>query len=269
MEKEVPASFETPVVNGAKTGKRLESSGKSSVPSRCTRSQVAPDWTVKEMLTLVSVVAAVNGDCLKALSSYQKWKIISDNCAGLDVVRSSNQCRRKWDQMLVEYKEIRDWETQFRIGSYWCLESERKKEFGLPAFFNREVFGALDVFLKSQESQSESEVESESEGFVSSIEVSRLKNDLCGNKKEIWSKELKSNAGTEQILAAKVQESAQLLKSILRGDLNESGERNRIPVSTKEADDIQAEFKRYQADELIRIFGSLISSLDQLVELVE
>ncbi|XP_068641550.1 trihelix transcription factor ASR3 [Aristolochia californica] len=273
MEKEEsPVTLETPVAKGAKTGKKAQGSGKSNVVSRCTRSQVVPDWTVKEMLTFISEVAAVNEDSLKTLSSYQKWKIISDNCADLGVLRSSNQCRRKWDQMLTEYKEIRDWETQFRIGSYWCLESERKKEFGLPAFFNREVFGALDAFLEAHESESESEVESESEGLISPVEASKFKAlvDSCGrNKKATGNNSLKANAGTEQIVAAKVQESARLLQNILRGDLSENGGRNQVLVGTSKADDIQAEFKRYQADELIKVFGTLVSSLHQLVELVK
>ncbi|KAI3681168.1 hypothetical protein L6452_35952 [Arctium lappa] len=44
-----------------------------------TRSRVAPDWTVEESLILVNEVEA---DCL---ASFQKWKIIVENCNALGV----------------------------------------------------------------------------------------------------------------------------------------------------------------------------------------
>ncbi|KAL9448270.1 hypothetical protein AB3S75_015695 [Citrus x aurantiifolia] len=74
--------------------------------TRHTRSQVGPDWSSKEALILVNEIAVVEADCLKALSSYQKWKIISETCTALDVPQTANQCRRKWDSLVDEYKKI-------------------------------------------------------------------------------------------------------------------------------------------------------------------
>lgn len=71
--------------------------------SRRTRSQAAPDWSVTEALILVNEVAAVEADCSAALSSYQQWNIIAENCAALDVRRSLAQCRRKWRALLADY----------------------------------------------------------------------------------------------------------------------------------------------------------------------
>ncbi|KAI7757636.1 hypothetical protein M8C21_016527 [Ambrosia artemisiifolia] len=72
-----------------------------------TRSKAAPDWTLEESLILVNEVAAIEADCRGTLSSFQKWKIIVQNCNALDVNRNLNQCRRKWDSLLSDYKKIK------------------------------------------------------------------------------------------------------------------------------------------------------------------
>lgn len=119
----------------------------SSTPR--TRSQVSPEWTTKEALILVNEIAAVEKDCLKALSTYQKWKIIVDNCVVLDVARNLNQCRTKWNSLVNEYNLIKNWdkESESRSDFYWSLESERRKEFGLPENFNDELFRAIDDYM--------------------------------------------------------------------------------------------------------------------------
>lgn len=133
----------------------------AATPSRRTRSQNAPDWALHEMLTLASEVAAVNEDCLRSLSSYQKWKIISDNCAAMDVVRPSDQCRRRWEQMLGDYARVRDWDAQSGASSYWCLEDGDRDRLGLPLGFHREVFETLSAVVKAEELRVKLEVDSE------------------------------------------------------------------------------------------------------------
>ncbi|XP_076916682.1 uncharacterized protein LOC143576489 [Bidens hawaiensis] len=93
-----------------------------------TRSKAAPDWTVEESLTLVNEVAAIESDCGATLSSFQKWKIIVQNCNALGVNRNLNQCRRKWDSLLSDYKDIK------RSGS--------KK-----ATFNSDLFKAIERYV--------------------------------------------------------------------------------------------------------------------------
>ncbi|KAF5748062.1 hypothetical protein HS088_TW04G00010 [Tripterygium wilfordii] len=67
-----------------KKSQRLTVMGKMEVSSRRrTRSQAAPDWKVHDSLILVNEMAAIEVDCSKALSSYQKWKIIAENCTAL------------------------------------------------------------------------------------------------------------------------------------------------------------------------------------------
>lgn len=97
-----------------------------------TRSKVAPDWTIEESLILVNEVSAVESDCRDTLASFQKWKIIVENCNALGVNRNLNQCRRKWDSLLSDYKKIK--------------QSGSKK-----ASFNSELFKVIEWYVRDYE----------------------------------------------------------------------------------------------------------------------
>ena len=135
--------------------------------SRRTRSQIAPEWTAAECLVLVNVIGAVEADCLKALSSYQKWKIVAEDCTALNVARTSNQCRKKWECLLIEHDVIKQWElTMPEDDSYWCLESGRRKELGLPDYFDEELFKAIDNVSSMRANQSDTEPDNDPEAAV-------------------------------------------------------------------------------------------------------
>ncbi|CAL5438758.1 unnamed protein product [Camellia sinensis] len=117
--------------------------------SRRTRSQVAPDWSSQEPLTLITEIAAVERDCRNTLFSLQKWKIIVENCNSLEVFCTLNQCHRKWDSFLFEYKKIKLWESsESLVKLYWSIDYERRCEFGFLEDFDFEVFKAIDDHLK-------------------------------------------------------------------------------------------------------------------------
>ena len=139
--------------------------------SRRTRSQVAPDWTVNDSLILVNEIAAVEGECLDALSTYQKWKIIAENCNALDVGRTLNQCRRKWDSLLFECNKIKKWESRSRNVSFWSLDSERRRELGLPVDFDRDLFKAIDGLVSAQEGRSDTDPGTDPEAEDDMLEV--------------------------------------------------------------------------------------------------
>ncbi|KAA8520991.1 hypothetical protein F0562_011664 [Nyssa sinensis] len=139
--------------------------------SRRTRSQVAPDWSVQESMILVNEFAAVEGDCMKTLSSFQKWMIIVENCNALDVARTLNQCRRKWDSLLSEYRKIKQWESESKPGSYWSLDSETRREFGLSENFDAEVFKLIDNHVKAHEGRSDTDPDSDPEAMADLVDV--------------------------------------------------------------------------------------------------
>nr|XP_043629535.1 trihelix transcription factor ASR3-like isoform X2 [Erigeron canadensis] len=98
-----------------------------------TRSKLAPDWTVEESLILVNEVTAVESDCRDTLESFQKWKIIVENCNALGVNRNQNQCRRKWESLLSDYRKIK--------------QSSSKKA----ATFNNDLFNLIEWYVKEFE----------------------------------------------------------------------------------------------------------------------
>ncbi|CAN8229824.1 unnamed protein product [Cochlearia groenlandica] len=138
----------------------------TSCGRRRTRSQVAPDWTVKDCLILVNEIAAVESDCSNALSSFQKWTMISDNCKALDVHRTLNQCRRKWDSLVSDYNKIKQWESRDggSVGSsYWSLRSEKRKKLNLPGDIGEELFEAINAVVMIQEDKEGTEPDSDPE----------------------------------------------------------------------------------------------------------
>lgn len=110
-----------------------------------TRSQVAPDWTVQDSLFLVNEISAVEGDCLNTLSSFQKWKIIVQNCNVLEVHRTLNQCKRKWDSLLCDYKKIK----------------KLPAHVGFPENFDGDLFKAIDDYVQAQEGRSDTDPDSD------------------------------------------------------------------------------------------------------------
>lgn len=125
-------------------------SGSGSLRTR-SHSRADPLWTVQDMLILVNEIAVVEGECQNALSSYQKWSMIAENCTALDVVRNMTQCRRKWESLQAEYKLVKEWEAILRKDSYWSLSIQERKEIGLPLDFDRELFEAMGNFTKLQD----------------------------------------------------------------------------------------------------------------------
>ncbi|XP_018449798.1 trihelix transcription factor ASR3 [Raphanus sativus] len=137
--------------------------GTSSSGSRRTRSQVAPDWTLEDCLILVNEIAAIESDCSNALSSFQKWTMISDNCNALDVHRTFNQCRRKWDSLVSDYSQINKWEERGSSNSYWSLSVEKRRKLNLPGDVDNELFQAIDAVVMIQENRDGSEPDSDSD----------------------------------------------------------------------------------------------------------
>ncbi|KAL9230440.1 hypothetical protein vseg_005789 [Gypsophila vaccaria] len=202
--------------------------GESSSGSRFTRShvQAGPVWTVQDMFILVNEIAAVEGDCQDALSSFQKWKIIAENCTALEVVRNANQCRRKWESLLTDYNAVKEWESICRHESYWSLECGRRQETGLPVDFDKDLYKAIDEFMKGTE-QANTESENDSDPEAVEVDVleaatsgskprrvvnrsARKKNRSVGRKqialKEEYEKPVPTVKDMEQILATKLSE---------------------------------------------------------------
>ncbi|XP_078161605.1 sequence-specific DNA binding transcription factor [Carex rostrata] len=268
-------------------------SPQASTP-RCTRSRAAPDWSVADTLVLVEQIAAVDAELWsKSLSSFQKWKIVSDNCAQIGFHRSSNQCKRRWELLVSDYKKIRRWETMrnsstgLGLGSgsvsYWRLDPDRRERFGLPGLFNFEVYGAMDAVIKIEGSRDiDSEllvigpiepIDKESNNAnanannngntLSTVLAIPAENAEAFNAIEhIASEEIEEGLQSSEAwdLAAKLQENAEHIQSILKG---ENGGDMII------SDNLDTGIAREKAEELIKSLGGLVQSLDEFTELVK
>lgn len=273
---QIPIILQTPEKENMVCG--MEQGGSRVLGSRCTRSQVAPEWTVKDALILVNVIAAVEGDCSEALSSYQKWQIIAENCKALDVARTFSQCRRKWDLLLEEYKKIKQWDSQSRNDSYWALAIERRKEIGLHYNFDNDLFNAIDNLLTAQGGRSDTEPDTDTEsdsdtdleaGFDTYPEADNDNLDVIVEsasnkqrprqkrrlevKEEIQEHEEKETNNSEEIIiAGKLLEHVELINCILQAKFTDE---NVAGAS-------QTGFKRSQCDQLIACFQDVSTTLE-------
>ncbi|KAG0463196.1 hypothetical protein HPP92_021672 [Vanilla planifolia] len=280
-----------------------------SPSSRCTRSQAAPEWTVQEVLVLLSVIASIDEYWLKALSSYQRWKMISDNCLAMDVVRSSNQCKRKWEMLLADYKKIRQWESQAKEDSYWLLKEDKKKHCGLPISFQKEVFDAMDAVIPVQQQSDSKKSDPEHLTTVTELEMPNVEPDLDSNEEGLSTvpKSPEKNRLIESTLRSEDEELITSNKSPEQVHANGSSEeettntkspdRSRVILSRLHESAAQVcailqggdsrsgarsdsscaewmtpmgtEFARKQADELIKGLGGLTHILDEFCDLVK
>ncbi|ERN12567.1 hypothetical protein AMTRI_Chr01g136460 [Amborella trichopoda] len=257
--------------------KKIESDSIQTI-SRYTRSRAAPEWTLTEMLILVREVCSAEEECL-GLSVYQKWKIVSENCGVLDVMRSANQCRRQWEMMLSDYKKIKEWELQSGIGSFWKVNVDQMKEVvGVLFLFDQELYDLINELLTTREAGPNSRADSGSEGLINLADDdgdNEFNSVLTAPKalnKAVRVRSTKKPKTTkpppqarkidkEHEIAEKLHENSQAIQEILQRSLAED--------PCEKFTEAEINLKRQQADELVKAFGDLLGSLNQFVELVE
>ncbi|PIA64038.1 hypothetical protein AQUCO_00201378v1 [Aquilegia coerulea] len=81
-----------------------------------------------------------------------RWKWVENYCWNNGCLRSQNQCNDKWDNLLRDYKKVREYEARStnaagpndQLQSYWKLEKHERKERNLPTNLVSDVFEALN-----------------------------------------------------------------------------------------------------------------------------
>ncbi|KAL2896704.1 Trihelix transcription factor ASR3 [Bienertia sinuspersici] len=260
----------------------------SNSGSRCTRSnlQAAAVWSVQDMLILVNEIAAVEGDCQNALSTHQKWTIIAETCTALGVVRNANQCRRKWQSLLADYNLVKTWNLKAAIDCYWSLGCERRKQAGLPLDFDKDLYKAIEDFMKaSDRADTDPECDPEAvEGDVLNAEEFgpkpkrqrrrsiRKKRSSEGWKQPVFKVEHVMPEpliveDMEHILAAKLMQNTELVHAILAGDFDENVDEDLTNVRDKE--EVKIARVRRKADKLVACLGDLAKNLEHFCGVVE
>ncbi|XP_058197063.1 uncharacterized protein LOC131313025 isoform X1 [Rhododendron vialii] len=95
-----------------------------------------------------------------------RWKWVEDYCWRNGCLRSQNQCNDKWDNLMRDFKKVRDYERKLReVGdqggsssttsandhSYWKIDKHERKERNLPSNMLPEIFQALVEVVERRE----------------------------------------------------------------------------------------------------------------------
>ncbi|CAO2036974.1 unnamed protein product [Urochloa humidicola] len=146
-------------------------------PASAPRDYRKGNWTLHETLILITAkrldddrraTGGVHGHAhhghgspTTPRSAEQRWKWVENYCWNHGCLRSQNQCNDKWDNLLRDYKKVRDYESRTAAGappgagggvsgavaSYWSMERHERKDRNLPTNLAPEVFDALTDVL--------------------------------------------------------------------------------------------------------------------------
>ncbi|KAL6280813.1 hypothetical protein ACE6H2_017694 [Prunus campanulata] len=120
------------------------------------RAKRHPRWTRHETSVLIEGKKVVENAVQKGRSRSSsalvsdhfepKWDLVSSYCKQRGVSREPVQCRKRWSNLLVDFKKIWNWESQIKgaAESFWVMRNDVRKERKLPGFFDREVYNILD-----------------------------------------------------------------------------------------------------------------------------
>ncbi|XP_021673370.2 trihelix transcription factor ASR3-like [Hevea brasiliensis] len=121
-----------------------------------------PRWSKEETFVLIEGKKVVENRVCRgrrstsALGSDQiqpKWDSISSYCKQHGVNREPVQCRKRWSNLLGDFKKIKIWESQ-RLDAdetFWNMRNEVRRERKLPSFFDRDVYDILNGRLFATE----------------------------------------------------------------------------------------------------------------------
>ncbi|CAN8290507.1 unnamed protein product [Cochlearia groenlandica] len=100
-----------------------------------------------------------------------RWKWIEDYCWRKGCMRSQNQCNDKWDNLMRDYKKVREYERRrvessfpsesasssaAETASYWKMEKSERKERNLPSNILPQTYQALFEVVESKTQPSSS-----------------------------------------------------------------------------------------------------------------
>ncbi|XP_044509487.1 trihelix transcription factor ASR3-like [Mangifera indica] len=123
------------------------------------------NWTVGETMVLIEAKQMDDERRMKRSSGGDqqsegrvskptelRWKWVEDYCWRKGCLRSQNQCNDKWDNLMRDYKKVRDYERkvaesepqqQQQQQSYWKMEKNERKDRNLPSNMLFQIYEAL------------------------------------------------------------------------------------------------------------------------------
>lgn len=111
------------------------------------------NWTVKETMVLIEAKKMDDERRMKRQEGKPtelRWKWVEDYCWRNGCLRSQNQCNDKWDNLMRDFKKVREHERgvvetagEEITRSYWRIEKNERKEKNLPTNMLPEIYEAL------------------------------------------------------------------------------------------------------------------------------
>ncbi|KDP22538.1 hypothetical protein JCGZ_26369 [Jatropha curcas] len=114
-----------------------------------------PRWSKEETFILIKGKKVVENRVYRSCRSSStlgldqiepKWDSVSSYCKQHAVNRGPEQCRKRWSNLLCDFKKIKNWELHRKDEdeTFWKMRNELRRERRLPGFFDREVYNLLD-----------------------------------------------------------------------------------------------------------------------------
>lgn len=133
--------------------------GRCGGGSNKKRSRSAP-WTVSEMLTLIEAKKEERERCQAyksqgvKLPAAEKWRIVAMHMETKEMGRSGSQCQDKWENMMKDYKAVREW--QYVGGGcakdyFKDMTNKERKDASLPPQMDEIVFYSLHAIQNEKE----------------------------------------------------------------------------------------------------------------------
>ncbi|KAE8669760.1 RAB isoform 1 [Hibiscus syriacus] len=123
-----------------------------------TREYRKGNWTVNETLVLIEAKKMDDERRMKKSEGKPtelRWKWVEDYCWRRGCLRSQNQCNDKWDNLMRDYKKVREYQRRRgESGSdYWEMEKNERKEKILPTNMLRQIFEHLEQVVEKKGGQ--------------------------------------------------------------------------------------------------------------------
>ncbi|KAL2524481.1 Homeodomain-like superfamily protein [Abeliophyllum distichum] len=114
------------------------------------------NWTVQETMVLIQAKKMDDERRMKKQGgisdggkpSELRWKWVENYCWGNGCLRSRNQCNDKWDNLMRDFKKVREYEKGvLERGedekSYWRIDKNERKDKNLPTNMLQQIYQRL------------------------------------------------------------------------------------------------------------------------------
>ncbi|KAL9147667.1 hypothetical protein ABFS82_13G187700 [Erythranthe guttata] len=123
------------------------------------------NWNIQETMVLIEAKRMDDDRRMKRLGDTAergkpaelRWKWVEDYCWKNDCLRSQNQCNDKWDNLMRDFKKVRDYERRVAergfadSKSYWRIEKNERKDNNLPSNMLPQIYDALVAVVERKD----------------------------------------------------------------------------------------------------------------------